>query len=151
MSPPVTKRRYTAINQNLHTAYVSAASLSMSKAAQEVLLTDCVVPAEENKQATDCAVSVDGTWQKRGYSSRNGVVSVISKHNEKCVDYEVLSKHCKACEIWDKKKDSLEYPEWEEEHKESCQINHQKSSGSMESSGDVAIFNRSVQKHGLRY
>ena len=54
----------------------------MSNAAQEVLLTDGVVPAEENKQATECAVSVDGTWQKRGYSSRDGVVSVISEQRE---------------------------------------------------------------------
>ena len=34
-----------------------------------------------------------------------------------------------------KKKESPGYHEWEEGHKASCQINHQESSGSMESCG----------------
>ena len=58
----------------------------------------------EKDQVGDCQVSVGGTWQKRGFASRTGVVTVIAKDNEKCIDYQVLSKHCKGCQVWMKKK-----------------------------------------------
>ena len=34
----------------------------------------------------ECRVSIDGTWQKRGYSSHNGVVTVISLDTQKGLD-----------------------------------------------------------------
>ena len=43
------------------------------------------------------AVSCDGTWQKRGYSSLNGVVSVIKVETGKVIDYRVLTKKCAQC------------------------------------------------------
>ncbi|GFS67705.1 hypothetical protein NPIL_601861, partial [Nephila pilipes] len=33
---------------------------------------------EENEGGRDIAVAVDGSWQKRGFSSKNGVVTVTS-------------------------------------------------------------------------
>ena len=35
------------------------------------------------------SVTVDGTWQKRGYSSKIGVVFVISVEMGEILDYEV--------------------------------------------------------------
>ena len=46
----------------------------------------------------ECRVSIDGTWQKRGYSSHNGVVTVISLDTQKCLDVEVLSDKCQECQ-----------------------------------------------------
>nr|XP_047144770.1 uncharacterized protein LOC124818251 [Hydra vulgaris] len=52
----------------------------------------------------DVVVSYDGTWQKRGHSSLNGVVAVIASDSGKCVDYQVLSKICNVCTSWESKK-----------------------------------------------
>ena len=51
--------------------------------------------------------------------------------------------------MWENKKGSLEYDLWKIDHH--CQINHEKSSGAMESSGAVDIFNRSIIKHNIIY
>ena len=45
----------------------------------------------------DVEVSSDGTWQRRVYSSLNGVVTVISIKNGKILDIELISRTCKAC------------------------------------------------------
>ena len=63
----------------------------------------------------------------------NGVVTVISINNGMCLDIGVLSKSCKSCQHWSKKKDHPKYLTWKEKH--ICSINHTKSAGSMESIG----------------
>ena len=45
----------------------------------------------------DVEVSLDGTWQHRGYSSLNRVVTVISIKNGKVLDIEPMSRTFKAC------------------------------------------------------
>ncbi|GBO30152.1 hypothetical protein AVEN_1068-1, partial [Araneus ventricosus] len=60
----------------------------------------CEAAGEINKNNSDirqCGVSVDGTLQKRGHTSLNGCVSVISVDNGKVVDVEVMSKMCRTC------------------------------------------------------
>ncbi|GFX73959.1 uncharacterized protein TNCV_2093911 [Trichonephila clavipes] len=47
--------------------------------------------------SNECGVSVDGTWQKRGYSSLNGCVSTISVDSGKILDIEELSQYCRVC------------------------------------------------------
>ena len=98
---------------------------------------------------TDCTVSLDESWQKRGHDSLNGVVTAINWVNDKVIDYHVMSKKCKLCQIWNKKKRSPEYDIWKTEHK--CSINHKGSAGSMESAGDIEIFQWSMNNHNLRY
>ena len=56
----------------------------MKQAAIEICAEDAMEP-------TRVRVTVDGSWQKRGHNSLNGVVTAIS--GGKCVDVEVLSKH----------------------------------------------------------
>ncbi|GFU51757.1 uncharacterized protein TNCV_1202931 [Trichonephila clavipes] len=46
--------------------------------------------------SNECGVSVDGTWQKRGYSSLNGCVSTIPADSGKILDIEVLSQYCRV-------------------------------------------------------
>ena len=61
----------------------------------------------------------------------------------------VMSKKCKVCQIWNKKKVSPEYDVWKTECK--CSINHKGSAGSMESAGAIEIFQRSINNGKLRY
>ena len=100
----------------------------------------------------DVAVTQDGTWQKRGHTSKNGVVFVISVRTGEVLDYTVKTLFCKACsshEMDDKESD--EYKKWFENHKDICTINHEGSSDLMETSGATEIFLRSIPTRNLRY
>eukprot|EP00112_Aurelia_sp_Birch-Aquarium-sp1_P017107 Seg3945.4 transcript_id=Seg3945.4/GoldUCD/mRNA.D3Y31 product="hypothetical protein" protein_id=Seg3945.4/GoldUCD/D3Y31 len=115
---------------------------------------------KENKDVTedsleDIAVSFDGTWAKRGYTSLFGVVFVVSVDSGEALDYHVLSKHCKACSLWESKKTThpAEYDEWKLQHLQSgnCTINFEGSSPAMEMEGASVLWNRSIAKHNFRY
>ena len=56
----------------------------------------------------DTGVSVDGTWQKRGLTSLNGVVAAISKDTGRILDVEVMTRYCQGCINIMKYKDDLE-------------------------------------------
>ncbi|GFW25651.1 uncharacterized protein TNCV_1309121 [Trichonephila clavipes] len=83
------------------------------------------------------AVAVDGTWQKRGYTSLNGVVTVTSIDTGKVIDVDILSKYC-ACK-------NLPF------HEKDCKRNYVGSSGAMEIQGASKIFQRSLSLHNARY
>ncbi|GFW76560.1 uncharacterized protein TNCV_2681771 [Trichonephila clavipes] len=53
-----------------------------------------VKPLMKMMEKRDLAVAVDGSWQKRGFSSKNGLVTVTSVDTGKVIDVEVFSKHC---------------------------------------------------------
>ena len=100
----------------------------------------------------DIAVSCDGTWQRRGHQSLYGVETVISEETGKVLDYEMQSKFCFNCQAhstWDRT--TKKYQEWKEQQKEVCQINFVGSSESMEASGAVTLWNRSVELHNFCY
>ena len=79
----------------------------------------------------DIAVSYDGTWQKRGHTSRNGVFVAIDVLTGYVVDFEVMSNYCQVCEKRPKKDDS-EYNEFWRKHQDACKKNHDSSSNAME-------------------
>ena len=66
--------------------------------------------AQELKAAVGTAVTVscDGTYQRRGFQSKNGVVSVltlsVNGKNSKMTDVPVLSNHCDQCKKQKKQK-----------------------------------------------
>ncbi|GFW00423.1 uncharacterized protein TNCV_692621 [Trichonephila clavipes] len=80
---------------------------------------------------TKCGISIDGTWQRRGYSSLNGCVSAISVDTGKILDIEVMTQYCHICA------------------KGNCQSskhvcsNYKGSAGNMEVVGAYRIFERS--------
>ena len=45
-------------------------------------------------------VSGDGTWQRRGYFSAYGVITVLSIVTGKVPDVEIMSKECRECMVW---------------------------------------------------
>lgn len=76
------------INEELFTAYDEAALESMQKAAEAVKknCVDCTSGEQHNH--CKCRVSLDGSWQKRGHASLNGVVTAVC--DGKCLDNHVL-------------------------------------------------------------
>ena len=50
---------------------------------------------EYNGCVGDIGISVARSWQKRGYTSLNGVITAISIDNVMIVDLEVLNTYCK--------------------------------------------------------
>jgi len=44
----------------------------------------------------DLAVSFDGSWQKRGFTSRHGMAAVIEVETGLVIDYHVLATFCRV-------------------------------------------------------
>ena len=148
MPPPMSKTTITEKIPEILNAYSSAAEASMLAAASEHQPDD----VDSNTDVTDIGVSLDGTWQRRGYSSLNGVVTAISLETGKCVDFEVRSKSCKQCKSWEAMKTErpVEYNDFLEGHTD-CSANHHGSASIMESEGAVEIFKRSEETRKLCY
>ena len=87
LPPPVSKKNYQNLSHKIRNTAKTVAEASMSAAIEEV----------KKEGATDIGVSVDGTWQRRGFSSLNGVVVAVSTSNFKVVYVEVMSRYCQAC------------------------------------------------------
>ena len=97
----------------------------------------------------NCGVLCDGTWQKRGYSSQNGCVAVLSIDSGKVLDAEAMSQACKQCQLHSHlDKDSEEYLTWRADHN-NCKANYKGSSPAMELEGTDRIFKISVEIHKL--
>ena len=121
MPKPMAQTTYDEMNSEIHKAYVGTAQESMEKATHEICDSesqklDGTASTTDIDRVLDTKVSGDGTWQKRGQSSLNGVVTLIG--NGKCINYEVLSKKCKSCEAWEYKKatDIEGYNDWKAQH-----------------------------------
>jgi hypothetical protein len=143
MPSPPTRRVFTKIqNEKVLPVVKRLATDSMLNNAYKIR-------DESANDDRECGVSIDGTWQKRGYSSHNGVVTVISLDTKKCLDVEVLSDKCNQCQKWGKRTNDPSYSAWKASH--ICKINHEGSAGSMETTGAVRIFERSLATRGLKY
>ncbi|GFX29974.1 uncharacterized protein TNCV_2616861 [Trichonephila clavipes] len=122
--------------------YETAPSSSERKIATRETCEHSMVEAvreavDENDGKRDLAVAVDGSWQKRGFSSKNGLVTVTSVDTSKVIDVEVFSKHC-ICPNKTK-------------HLQNCKRNFECYSGKMEVAGALSIFQRSQSLYNVRY
>ncbi|GFX83453.1 hypothetical protein TNCV_324021 [Trichonephila clavipes] len=84
-------------------------------------------------------MTLDDSWQKRGYQSLNGIVTVMSVDTAQVIEFEVFSKHCRfksafnsACEP-------------------SGIANDSGKSGGMEGKSVMTIFERSEAHYGIHY
>ena len=148
MPPPMNKTAFNDSLKILHQAYQSQSQVSMQSAATEIRKVHLEEEFTENS-VVDIAISADGSWQRRGYSSLNGLVTVISVGSGQCIDVDVMTKICKSCEAMEKKKDEEEHSIFLKEH--DCPINHKGSAGAMEASGIVKCFQRSIERNNVRY
>ena len=89
---PCTPTAYKTHVKELCEANQTSAHKSTQLAAHE---------ASERLESSKIRVSVDGTWQGRGFSCKNGVVTVLSvlgkNEGSKVLDTEVLTTFCAGC------------------------------------------------------
>lgn len=123
---------------SLHERILANATESVCENSMKIAVEQAV-KENDNPQKTDLCVAVDGSWQKRGHVSLNGIVSVTSVDTGKVLDIYAMSKYC-LCPQREKK-----------EHKPDCMANYLGTSGGMEVEGAVKIFQRSVTRYGVRY
>ncbi|CAN7994762.1 unnamed protein product, partial [Ixodes pacificus] len=133
---PPPPRKFASYNARLLDATTTVVSKSMAKAAEELKKEASAFDGE-----LESAVTVDGTWMKRGYSSLHGVVAAVSADTGKVLDFEVESKFCHMCARNLHPDDNLS----------ECKITYDGPFGGMESAGAVKIFGRSVEKHQIMY
>ena len=72
--------------------------------ASETVVSKCLDKAVSHLRSGDepanVAVTVDGTWMQRGFSSLYGIVFVLAWETGQVLDFCVLSRHCQACKLW---------------------------------------------------
>lgn len=72
----------------------------LSNVAKEVCLDSMKEAVEEsvadNDGDRDMTVLFDGSWQRRGHTSFNGIVSAIAGNTGKVIDIEILTKYCRC-------------------------------------------------------
>ena len=148
--PCISKTAYYKQVENILEALEVEAKEEMRKAGERLrqhILDEN--PDKDENDILDAAVSFDGTWAKRGFTSLTGVVFAISVDTGEVLDYHVLSKHCKKCSLKKGKCSDEEFEEWLLEHE--CDINFTGSSPAMEAEGAVVLWGRSIKHHNLRY
>lgn len=126
LPPPPRFEKYTKL---LLGSLQQVSTATMRRAIQETL--------ESNDGNNNIAAAFDGTWQKRGHTSLNGVVTATSLETGKVIDIECLTKYCYGCKTSNA------------DHE--CVINFSGYSGGMESEGVLKIFQRSEKNYGVRY
>eukprot|EP00117_Sycon_ciliatum_P019597 scpid91926/ scgid17719/ len=115
---PTARKSYFGHCDALFEAAATKAEQCVTKAADDAIQDGC----------KDIAVSTDGTWMRRGYSSLYGVQSAIAFDTGKLIDVEMLSRSCPACSHWSSKLEKQkisqdEFDTWFASHGDSCLIN----------------------------
>lgn len=153
--PCLSKAAYHKQVENIQVALEEEAKEEMKQAGEELHEYMSHENGKTNDgDVLDVAVSFDGTWAKRGFTSLTGIVFVISTDIGKVLDYHVLSKTCQKCSLKKSKcEDDAEFEEWRIEHLASgeCDMNFEGSSPAMGSEGAVTLWKRSIELHNLRY
>ena len=142
MPPPMSSENYDNLSQSLKVVAKEVAEKSMSDAGADL---------RGDAETADVGVFVDGTWQRKGFTSTLGVVSAISAKNGKILDVCIMSKSCKGCTRMKsiEKSDPQQYNKWKSVHV--CNQNYIGSSPNMEKVGAITIFGRSLERHNLYY
>ena len=126
MPPPYANSTYDDTAKDVLPGYVAAMNDSMLGAASYVKLQatdqDSEIPEsnqeDEHEQILvhkssdnvfDCDMSLDGSWQRRGYASLNGFVSAIERVSDKVVDIDIMTKDCRSCKHWNGKEEEPGY------------------------------------------
>jgi hypothetical protein len=132
LNVPQPPSKFSLYNKILSVAIEDVAENSMKQAIEEA-----VDENRESETPRDISAAFDGTWQKRGFRSLNGVVTCTSVDTGKVIDVETLTKYCTCSD--------------KTNHSDTCQKNYEGPSGGMEVQGVKAIFKRSVEKYNVRY
>eukprot|EP00112_Aurelia_sp_Birch-Aquarium-sp1_P008144 Seg1893.11 transcript_id=Seg1893.11/GoldUCD/mRNA.D3Y31 product="hypothetical protein" protein_id=Seg1893.11/GoldUCD/D3Y31 len=88
--PPMAKTTFSDKNADIYDVYMSVCQKSMKEAALES--QKAVEKSMNEVSVSDIDVSLDGTWQRRGYAAMNDVVTAISHVSGKCIDAQVAAE-----------------------------------------------------------
>ncbi|KAJ4430781.1 hypothetical protein ANN_19372 [Periplaneta americana] len=127
LPPPTAK--FNFCTSQLLKCLEEVAKKSMTNAIEEAVAL--------NENSRDITAAFDGSWQKRGHTSLNGVITATSLDNGKVIDVECLTKFCHNCKS--------------DQPGHICMKNYDGFSGGMESDGVVKIFQRSENLYQVRY
>lgn len=119
-----------------YTELLSKTTKEVCSSLMKDAVEECVI---ENDGDRDITVIFDGSWQKRGYSSLNGVVSAIAANTGKVIDVKIFSKFCRCPNRLNN------------EHGNNCIANYSGVSGGMEVKGVLTMFRESQPKFNVRY
>lgn len=143
----LSKKAYDGILEHIHQAAMIYFQRSCAKAVEE----EKKINEEHSRPLLQFKVSGDGSWKKRGFSSKIGVTTLIVYESGKIIDLVVKSSLCQACAVCPYKKESEEYAEWFANHADECTTNHEGSAGKMEVDAVIEMFNRSRDLHDAMY
>ena len=147
---PMARSTFYTHHKSMCVAIKSIAKQSMANAATKVLKVN-----DDADHPERIAVTVDGTWMKRGFSSLHGIVFILSWQTGQVLDFHVMSKHCSSCQHWRAKRRANpvsleEFLAWKAAHQSDCTVNTASSAPGMETEGVRVLFGRS-QRSNLLY
>ena len=148
MVPPVTNKTFDELQKSVANIYIKVAQENMMSAADEIRKEELKEKFQPGSVA-DTTTSADGTWQRRGFASLNGAVTIVGNKTGKCIEFRVKSKHCKSCKYWKYCQGTKAYDDYVSQH--TCPENFVGSSGAMEAKGVVECFTNSITINKLRY
>ena len=158
LSPPVAAKAYDNIVKTFRSNSMAAREKLLNEAANKLNTFAEINNPEnivniDNKQVAQFAVTVDGTWKKRGHNFKICVVSILSVDTGEVLD--VIVK-CLSCIESNHNKiqfksNTVEFNNWYSSNKWSCYINHEGSSTSMEAKEAAELFLHSIEKPNLMY
>ena len=157
MPGPVTENNFRRHQKALLLALSPVAERSMNAAAAAAAEVRQFQTNETGvEHQTSCAVTLDGTRMRRGFSSLFGVFSCISWDTGLVVDADVLSKFCQGCSLARSrfeqgKMTHGQYVEWQEAHRQECSSTVDCSSPAMESKAAAMLWKQSEKVLGLKY
>ena len=102
----------------------------------------------------ECAVSFEASWHRRGHYSNQGFAAAIETVSGKILDYSLYDRVCYYCSKWPESRRSScpeEFEDYWSAHKEFCTANFKGTSQSMESTGAIDVWRRSIENHNLAY
>jgi hypothetical protein len=82
---------FSIYNKTIDSAVAGVSVSFMMQAAREA------VAENEEDDPSHITACFDGTWEKYGYTSLNGIISAISVGRGKVLDIETMSKFCFVC------------------------------------------------------
>lgn len=119
-----------------YTPVLARAANAVCKDTMVQAVEECVA---ENDGKRDIAAIFDGTWQRRGHCSKNGVVTAMVANSRKVIDTRILTKFCRC-------KNRLL-----NEHEDGCIAKYSGTSGGMEVNGILDMFHRSQGTYTIKY
>lgn len=142
MPAPMLPSKYKKNSDKLKESAKIIAEKSMSAAALQL---------RGDAFTADVGVSVDGSWQRKGFTSLNKVITAIPTDIGKVLDTAIILKSCKCYTKMQtvKTSDPKNYENWLATHQ--CSLNYKGSSPAMESIVAEKIFNRTITKQKLYY